>query len=117
MVYLTDSGEWEDNWLFQKSRLKGNNFDSSYSLFYPEEGASICMLVPNPIKGSDSRPSIGNVDIDLVSELSERISVASIDYSSSASCSSKDSEANVSVIRYESYINTKDLLSPHNTLR
>ena len=53
-----------------------------------DDGISVCMLVPNPNKEADSRPSIGNVDIDLVSELSERISVASIDYSSSDSCES-----------------------------
>ena len=99
MVYLTDSGEWENNWLFQKSRLKGTQFGSSSSLFYHDDGAKVCMLVPNPTKESESRPSIGNVDIDLVSELSERSSVASTDYSSLDSCSSNESEADVSVMR------------------
>ena len=43
------------------------------------------MLVPNPNNETDSRPTIGDVDIDLVSELSERISVKSMESSSSDS--------------------------------
>ena len=86
-IYLTDSGEWEENWLFQRSR-----FDRSvkmpvwsFSRPFSVSETSVCMLVPNPNKETDYKPTIGNVDIDLVSELSERISVASIDYSSSDS--------------------------------
>ena len=53
--------------------------------------ASVCMLVPNPNKDMDYKPTIGNVEIDLVSELSERISVASVDYYSSSDSSSDSS--------------------------
>ena len=82
MLHLTDSGDWEDNWLFQRSsKILGKKFiHGSCPLLYPDE-KPVCMLVPNPTKESDSRPSIGDVDIDLISELSERISVGSLDYS------------------------------------
>ena len=50
------------------------------------------MLVPNPNRDGIYKPTIGNVDIDQVSELSERLSVASIDYSSS------DTSSNASTI-------------------
>ena len=88
-LYLADSGEWEDNWLFQKSRFNKNVTNSSFMRPFIDGDIPVCMLVPNPNKEDDSRPSIGNVDIDLVSELSERISVASIDYSSSDSSDSR----------------------------
>ena len=84
-LYLADSGEWEDNWLFQRSKF--NKIVNNSSLFGPflDDGTSVCMLVPNPNNERDSRPTIGDVDIDLVSELSERISVKSMESSSSDS--------------------------------
>ena len=90
-LYLADSGEWEGNWLFQRSRFDKNlkmPISSFMSSPFSISDASVCMLVPNPNKDMDYKPTIGNVEIDLVSELSERISVASVDdYSSSDSSS------------------------------
>ena len=93
-LYLTDSGEWEDNWLFQRSRFDKNlkmPISSFMSSPFSISDASVCMLVPNPNKDADYKPTIGNVEIDLVSELSERISVASLDYYSSSDSSSDSS--------------------------
>lgn len=84
---MTDSGEWEDNWLFQRSRFHTNEKMPRWSFSRPfsVSETSVCMLVPNPNKETDYKPTIGNVEVDLVSELSERLSVASVDYSSSDS--------------------------------
>ena len=93
-LFLADSGEWEDNWLFQRSRFDKNlkmPISSFMSSPFSISDASVCMLVPNPNKDMDYKPTIGNVEIDLVSELSERISVASVDYYSSSDSSSDSS--------------------------
>ncbi|XP_059090088.1 uncharacterized protein LOC131885907 isoform X3 [Tigriopus californicus] len=79
---------WEDNWLFCQKRLKvRNSFRVNRSaLFYNEP---VAMLVPNPNDDQIVRAMIGNREIDEVSELSERQSVASLEYSDS-SCSDQD---------------------------
>lgn len=62
MVVEADS--WEENWLFRRQRLAGvNNSDP------------ITMLIPNP--EAHITPTVGNRDVDELSELSEQRSVCS----------------------------------------
>ena len=91
-IYLAESGEWEENWLFQRSRFDHKVPSSRGARPFTINETSVCMLVPNPNRDGIYKPTIGNVDIDQVSELSERLSVASIDYSSS------DTSSNASTI-------------------
>ena len=94
---MADSGEWEDNWLFQRSRFDKNINTSCFTRPFTLSETSVCMLVPNPNKETNHKPTIGNVEIDLVSELSERLSVASLDYSSSSD--SSDGSSTISTKR------------------
>ena len=71
---------WQHNWLFRQQEAV-----TSHRMCPP-----VSMLVPNPVTAAKAQ--IGNTDFDLVSELSERISVASFDISCS---SSEDAEERV----------------------
>ena len=71
---------WQHNWLFRQQEAV-----TSHRMCPP-----VSMLVPNPVTAAKAQ--IGNTDFDLVSELSERISVASFDISCS---SSEDAEEGV----------------------
>ena len=50
------------------------------------------MLVPNPVDSLDSKARIGQKDVDEVSEMSERLSEASLDLASMLSFSSASDE-------------------------
>ena len=52
----------------------------------------VSMLVPNPTEGQDSKARIGQKDVDEVSEMSERLSEASLDLASLLSFSSSDED-------------------------
>ena len=73
---------WQHNWLFRQQ----TEAVTSHRMCPP-----VSMLVPNPVTAAKAQ--IGNTDLDLVSELSERISVASFDISCSSS--SEDAEEGV----------------------
>eukprot|EP00095_Tigriopus_kingsejongensis_P000922 maker-scaffold186_size273091-snap-gene-1.42 protein:Tk00922 transcript:maker-scaffold186_size273091-snap-gene-1.42-mRNA-1 annotation:"hypothetical protein L798_13875" len=100
---------WEDNWLFCQKRLKArNSFRVNRSaLFYNEP---VAMLVPNPNEDQVTRAMIGNREIDELSELSERQSVASLEYSTSSSAPSDEEDAALpSSSEYPSLEGQKDL--------
>ena len=65
---------WQDNWLFKKQSVSAKN--TTRQMQQP-----VSMLVPNPVEAAKAQ--IGNKDFDLVSELSERQSVASFELSAS----------------------------------
>lgn len=68
---------WQHNWLFrQQENLQ--EAAVTHRMCPP-----VSMLVPNPV--TSAKAQIGNRDFDLVSELSERMSVASFDVSCSSS--------------------------------
>ncbi|OQR75533.1 hypothetical protein BIW11_00756 [Tropilaelaps mercedesae] len=69
------STEWEDNWLFSRkapSRVETFNLEL------------VQMVIPKP-KNPDTGITLGSLDIDALSELSENNSVASLDFSSTES--------------------------------
>lgn len=105
-ILALSASTWEDNWLFCQKRLKvRNSFRVNKSaLFYNEP---VAMLVPNPNDDQIIRAMIGNREIDEVSELSERQSVASLEYSDS-SCSEPEDE-DVPTSDYPSLDGQKDL--------
>ena len=74
VVTVPDSS-WQNNWLFRK-QLQADKTSSATTTAFPP----VSMLVPNPVMLTKTQ--IGNRDFDLVSELSERSSVASYDLSS-----------------------------------
>ena len=84
LSHASRSLSWEDNWLFSHKRNKmlARRCRSGVALYHEP----VSMLVPNP-NDSDKFPRamIGEKDVDEVSELSERQSVASIEFSSSSS--------------------------------
>ena len=75
---------WQHNWLFRQQ--ENPQAVTTHRMCPP-----VSMLVPNPV--TSAKAQIGNRDFDLVSELSERISVASFDVSFSSS--SEDAEEGV----------------------
>ena len=74
-VVTVPDTSWQNNWLFRK-QLQADKTSSVTSTAFPP----VSMLVPNPMLLTKTQ--IGNRDFDLVSELSERSSVASFDVSS-----------------------------------
>ncbi|CAB4065267.1 unnamed protein product [Lepeophtheirus salmonis] len=73
---------WEENWLFKKQSHHPSNFVKLSALVRLLSDDPISMLVPNP--NEDLRPQIGTRDVDEISELSERNSVGSIEFSTSS---------------------------------
>ncbi|KAB7493991.1 hypothetical protein Anas_01045, partial [Armadillidium nasatum] len=69
---LLDNTNWKENWLFKKEKIKAIR-----DVHTPE---TITMLIPNP--SSNVNPTIGDRDIDELSELSDRHSNYSFDTSS-----------------------------------
>lgn len=79
-VKCYDLQRWEDNWLFKKK--KKTHCKSEIMLGYMAMILSelpVCMLIPNPI--DKLRASVGDRDIDELSELSEHNSFGSLDFS------------------------------------
>jgi len=68
---------WQHNWLFKKQS------ESARNTMRQTPPQPVSMLVPNPVEAAKAQ--IGNKDFDLVSELSERQSVASFELSASDS--------------------------------
>lgn len=67
--------EWEDNWLFRRksvARMEAFNLEP------------VQMVIPKP-KDPGTGITLGSLDIDILSELSENNSVASLDFSSTES--------------------------------
>ena len=89
-LYIDDRDcDWDSNWLFcrpaaNRSRRWRPHLDQG----------PVCMLVPNPRPMEDTdnaaKPTVGGVEVDLLSDLSEPSRLSS---SSSASSSSEDDEA------------------------
>ena len=75
---------WQHNWLFRNHG--GSEANSVATKMCPP----VSMLVPNP--SEVTKAQIGNKDFDLVSELSERFSVASFDVSNVSSSEDNDEE-------------------------
>ena len=75
---------WQHNWLFRNHG--GSEANSVATKMCPP----VSMLVPNP--SEVTKAQIGNKDFDLVSELSERFSVASFDVSNVSSSDDNDEE-------------------------
>ena len=75
---------WQHNWLFRNHG--GCEANSVATKMCPP----VSMLVPNP--SEVTKAQIGNKDFDLVSELSERFSVASFDVSNVSSSEDNDEE-------------------------
>ena len=75
---------WQHNWLFRNHG--GSEANSVATKMCPP----VSMLVPNP--SEVTKAQIGNKDFDLVSELSERFSVASFDVSNISSSEDNDEE-------------------------
>ena len=75
---------WQHNWLFRNHG--GSEANSVATKMCPP----VSMLVPNP--SEVTKAQIGNKDFDLVSELSERFSVASFDVSNISSSDDNDEE-------------------------
>ena len=74
---------WQHNWLFR------NQMSSEASVASTKMCPPVSMLVPNPAEVTNAQ--IGNKDFGLVSELSERFSVASFDVSNISSSDDMDS--------------------------
>ena len=74
-VVTVPDNSWQHNWLFRKQLQTDKTAGLTATAFPP-----VSMLVPNPVL--ETKTQIGNRDFDLVSELSERTSVASLDVSS-----------------------------------
>ena len=72
---------WHDNWLFCRKRMNNrqlqNHLFRSSSLFHLFQEDPVAMLVPNPVE--ELKAKVGARDIDELSDLSERLSVASND--------------------------------------
>ena len=94
VVTVPDSS-WQHNWLFRKQLQADKTSGLTATAFPP-----VSMLVPNPVL--ETKTQIGNRDFDLVSELSERTSVASFDVSSiSYSGSDLDEDMQVEQVEVE----------------
>lgn len=109
LLFLNDElTNWESNWLFRRRKTSGKfpkkfRAHEGIPYLYPDE--PISMLVPNPSSAASEeaesdisvislhRPTIGGTDVDNLSELSERVSIASSLEMTSEPGSSSDSES------------------------
>ncbi|XP_053212577.1 probable serine/threonine-protein kinase DDB_G0282963 isoform X2 [Panonychus citri] len=81
-VKVVDAFSWEENWLFQKKRKSETDVVPIYCLLNLSESTDpVCMLIPNPSQFVP--PQIGSTSIDQLSDLTERNSVGSLEFSSS----------------------------------
>ncbi|KAI1291989.1 hypothetical protein HDE_07474 [Halotydeus destructor] len=89
-IRLTDLQSWEENWLFQKKRKATNSVCNQYCLSELDLAAGpVKMLIPKPSQFVETR--IGSIEIDQLSEFSERNSAgSSLSFSSDAATDSLD---------------------------
>ncbi|XP_077515870.1 uncharacterized protein LOC144125925 isoform X4 [Amblyomma americanum] len=90
-VWTTCVQDWEDNWLFRqrkRSAALGAFRGGRYAAYYDP----INMVIPNPADDCSGRVRLGSRDLDELSEMSEKLSVGSLELSS-ASDSEEDSTA------------------------
>lgn len=89
-IRLTDLKSWDENWLFRQRKKKANSV-SSYFAFADLDFASepVRMFIPNP--SHSAKASIGQLEADVLSDLSEKNSAASLTFSSD---SESETEAN-----------------------
>ncbi|XP_077555827.1 uncharacterized protein LOC144170124 isoform X3 [Haemaphysalis longicornis] len=91
-VWTTCVQDWEDNWLFRqrkRSSTLGAFRGGRYAAYYDP----INMVIPNP-SDDGGRVRLGSRDLDELSEMSEKLSVGSLDLSSAS-----DSEEDASPTR------------------
>ena len=100
VVTVPDSS-WQHNWLFRK-QLTADKTSSVTSTAFPP----VSMLVPNPLLLTKTQ--IGNRDFDLVSELSERTSVASYDVSSLSYSGGSDCDEDMQVEERRSVVQEEE---------
>uniref|UniRef100_T1KSY2 Ig-like domain-containing protein n=1 Tax=Tetranychus urticae TaxID=32264 RepID=T1KSY2_TETUR len=90
-VKVVDDFSWEENWLFQKKRKAENDVAPLYCLLNLSESTNpVCMFIPNP---SQNVPRfIGLTAVDQLSDLTERNSVGSLEFSSDEESESDETE-------------------------
>ncbi|KAG1697694.1 Myosin light chain kinase, smooth muscle [Nymphon striatum] len=75
---VTPIDSWEENWLFKKMK-KPVAYGTIGHRHLGRYDDPICMLIPNPSESVSTR--VGSLDIDELSDLSERNSVGSLEFS------------------------------------
>jgi hypothetical protein len=92
-IRLTELKSWDENWLFKQRKKKPNSV-SSYFAFADLDFASepVRMFIPNPTS-QQAKVSIGQQDVDDLTDLSEKNSVASLSFSSDSESEAEDEAA------------------------
>lgn len=87
-IRLTELKSWDENWLFKQRKKKPNSV-SSYFAFADLDFASepVRMFIPNP--SQEAKASIGEQQVDDLTDLSEKNSVASLSFSSDSESESE----------------------------
>ncbi|CAN8005517.1 unnamed protein product [Ixodes hexagonus] len=96
-VWTSAVQDWEDNWLFRqkkRSAALGAFRGGRYAAYYDP----INMVIPNP-SSDDDRVRIGSRDLDELSEMSEKLSVGSLELSSASDSEEEEEEKEPAAVR------------------